>query len=230
MSGFKGKGLPQLLDDPTARRMLRDVYVQDASTIMTDDEEAVQHAERNRWRSEEIHGCNRFPMVSKEGQPALDPVRISRCSFHPTRDGSLGKFKTEHAELPMYPRRSPGWVLNDHSENQFPNLLRGRSSSNLLPDSGDQPPVHTKTSPVPADDGFRSDDDERLLPRRPDPASNHPEELIEKPEARSRMSTFQREELLTQSKILEKETSPPVKEASQHSEAESYETKHGQDF
>jgi hypothetical protein len=44
------------------------------------------------------------------------------------------------------------------------------------------------------------------------------------------MSTFQREELLTQSKILEKETSPPVKEGNQHSEAEPYKTKHGQDL
>jgi hypothetical protein len=32
--------------------------------------------------------------------------------------------------------------------------------------------------------------------------------------------------LLTQSKILEKETSPSAKEANQHSEAEPYETKH----
>ena len=54
--------------------------------------------------------------------------------------------------------------------------------------------------------------------------------LIEGSEARARMSTLQRDELLTQSKILEKETSPPAKEAKQHSQAESYETKHGQDL
>jgi hypothetical protein len=35
------------------------------------------------------------------------------------------------------------------------------------------------------------------------------------------MSTFQRDELLTQSKILEKETSPPAKEAAQHSTKQS---------
>jgi hypothetical protein len=64
---FKGKRLPQLLDDPAARRMLRDVDVQDAPPIMTDDKEAVERAERNRWHSEEIHRRNRFPMVSKKG-------------------------------------------------------------------------------------------------------------------------------------------------------------------
>src|SRR6202521_5285597 len=92
-SGPKWKRLSQLLDDPTARRMLRDINVQDVPPIMADDEEAVEHAERDRWHSEEIHGRNRFPMVSKEGQPALGRVRISRRSFHPTGDGSLGKFK-----------------------------------------------------------------------------------------------------------------------------------------
>ena len=56
-----------LLGDPSARRMLHDVNVQDASPIMTDDEEAIEHAERNRWHREEIHGGNRFPMVAKEG-------------------------------------------------------------------------------------------------------------------------------------------------------------------
>src|SRR3989440_5879298 len=96
----KWKRLPQLLDDPTARRMLRDVGVQNASTIVADDEEAVEYAEGNRWHREEIHGRNRFPMVSKEGQPTLGPVSISRRSLHPARDRSLRKFKTEHAEFP----------------------------------------------------------------------------------------------------------------------------------
>jgi len=59
-----------------------------------------------------------------------------------------------------------------------------------------------------------------LLPSRADPPSDSPEELIEDAKTRARMSTLQRDELLTQSKILEKETSPLAKEANQHSEAE----------
>ena len=226
---FKGKCLAQLLDDPTASRMLRDVNVQDAPTIMADDEEAVEHAKRNRWHSKEVHRRNAFPMVSKKGQPALGPVGISRRSFHPTRDGSLGEVKAEHEEFPLDPWCSPGWVLGDYTGDQFPNLLRRRSSSNLLPNSGDQPSVHTKACPVPAHDSFRGDQDERISPSRPDAPSDYPEELIEQAEDRARMSTFQRDELLTQSKILEKETSPPAKEAAQHSKAEPDEAKHGHD-
>jgi hypothetical protein len=44
------------------------------------------------------------------------------------------------------------------------------------------------------------------------------------------MSTLQRDELLTQSEILEKETLPPAKEAHQRSEAETEDEKHLQDL
>jgi hypothetical protein len=44
------------------------------------------------------------------------------------------------------------------------------------------------------------------------------------------MSTLQHDELLTQSEILEKETSPPAKKADHHSKAEPDEAKHGQDL
>jgi hypothetical protein len=79
----------------------------------------------------------------------------------------------------MDSRRSPRGVLNDQAEDQFPNLLRRRSPSDLPPNSGDQPPVHTKTSPVPADDGFGRHDEEGLLPSRADSPSDYPEEPIE---------------------------------------------------
>src|ERR1700687_3150152 len=115
--------------------MLRDVSVQDVPPIMTDDEEAVEHAERNRWHSEEIHGRTRFPMVSKEGQPALGPVRISRRSLHPAGDVLSESSKPSIRSSPMYPRRSPGGILNDHTEDQFASLLRCRFSSDLPPDS-----------------------------------------------------------------------------------------------
>jgi len=44
------------------------------------------------------------------------------------------------------------------------------------------------------------------------------------------MSTLQRDELLTQSEILKKESSPLTKEADQHSQVERDEAKHGLDL
>jgi hypothetical protein len=114
----------------------------------------------------------------------------------------------------MYPRCSPGWIVSDNPKDQLPNLLRRRSSSNLCPDSGDQSPVHTKNTPVPADDRFRRDDEEGLLPSRPEPPSDYPEELIEEGETRARMVTFQHTELLAEHEILQNKIPTATEEAS----------------
>jgi hypothetical protein len=108
----------------------------------------------------------------------------------------LGKVKAEHAEFPMDSRCTPGRVLSDHTEDQIPNLLRRRSPSDLLPNSGDHPPVHSKASPVPANDSFGCDDEQGVLPIRPDSPGHYPEELIDEAEGRARMSTLQGEEFV----------------------------------
>jgi len=59
--------LPELLNDPQARWVLRDVEVQDPPTVMTDHEEAVEDTKRDRWNSEEIHRRNGFPMIAQKG-------------------------------------------------------------------------------------------------------------------------------------------------------------------
>jgi hypothetical protein len=66
-SRFKWKRFPELLNDPQARWVLRDVEVQDPPTVMTDHEEAVEDTKRDRWNSEEIHRRNRFPMIAQKG-------------------------------------------------------------------------------------------------------------------------------------------------------------------
>jgi hypothetical protein len=125
--------------------MLCDMEVQDATTIVTDDKKAIEHTERDRWHGEEVHRGNRFPVITEKGKPARGRLRISRCPFHPTRDRSLGDLETEHEKLAMDAWRSPRWVLNDHSEDQFPNFLRCLSSPDGPADLGDQLRVQTES-------------------------------------------------------------------------------------
>jgi hypothetical protein len=61
-------------------------------------------------------------------------LRVPGRSFHPTRDRSLGEIKAEHEEFSMYPRRSPAWILGNHSVDQIPNLLRNSSPPCWLSD------------------------------------------------------------------------------------------------
>src|ERR1700737_3470729 len=46
--------------------MVCDIEMQDAPTIVADDEEAAQHTERNRWHGEEVHRRNCLPMVRRK--------------------------------------------------------------------------------------------------------------------------------------------------------------------
>src|SRR5260370_13854278 len=178
-SGSKWKCFSQLLDDPRACRMLCDIEVQDTPAIVTDDEKAIEHAEGDRRNSEKVHRGNRFPVITEKGKPALSRLRISRCPFHPTRDRSLRDIKTEHEKLAMDTRRSPRGVLNDHPENQFPNLLGRLSSPDWPPDLGGQLSGQMVSAPFPSHHGFGRDRNEGLLPSGPESADGDPEELVE---------------------------------------------------
>jgi hypothetical protein len=79
----------------------------------------------------------------------------------------------------MDARRSPRWILNDHREDQFLNLLRRLPSPDGPPNLGDQLPVQTESAPVPTHHGFGSDRNEGLLPSGPESADGDPEELVE---------------------------------------------------
>ena len=173
-----------------------DVEVQNVSTIMADDKEAVEHAERDRWNGKEIHGGDGFPVITKKGKPTLSRLTVPRCSLHPAGSGSLGNIKTQHEQFAVDARRTPSRILGDHAEDQIPNLLGGRSSASLLRDPGNQPPIQKETSSMPAHDRFWSDDEERLLPTGPDSLGNDPEEPVEAAQGWPRMAPLQNGKLL----------------------------------
>src|SRR5258708_20082670 len=106
-------------------------------------------------------------------------MRLSRWPVHPTRDCSLRDIKTEHEKVAMDAWRSPRWVLNDHPEYQFLNLLRRLSSSGGPPDLGDQLPIQTVAAPVPTHHRFGLDRNEGLLRSGPESAHPHPKQLFQ---------------------------------------------------
>jgi hypothetical protein len=83
---------------------------------------------------------------------------------------------------------------------------------------------------MPAENGFGCNDDEMLLPSRPDPSSDYPEELIEEAEARARMSTFQHSELLPEHEILQNKIPAATEGANQGSDPEEKQAEHGKEL
>ena len=115
--------------------MLGDVEVQNASTTMSDDKEAIEHTESNRRHGEEVHRRDGFPVISKKGEPAFGWLRVSRRSFHPPGNRSFRDIETEHEKFAVDARRSPGRILGSHPEDQLTNFLRSWSSPGGLSNS-----------------------------------------------------------------------------------------------
>ena len=176
----KRKRLPQLLDDPSAGRMLGDVEMQDTAAMVTDDKEAVEHAKADRGHGEEVHGRNRFPVIRKKHAPALGWLGASRRPLHPAGDGSLGGIEAQHEKLAVNARRAPGWVLRHHPEDQLSHFHRQFLPTNLF--SGLRAPVQSKSGTMPAKHRFGSDHQEKPSPVVPKPALRHLEELVKRAE------------------------------------------------
>jgi hypothetical protein len=75
-SSAEWKCFSQLVDDPHTRRMLRDVEVQNTPPVVTNDEEAVENAERDGGNCEEVHCSDGFPMVPEKSHPPFGRLGI----------------------------------------------------------------------------------------------------------------------------------------------------------
>ncbi len=58
--------LSQLLYKPKRTGISRHIEMQDAPTIVADDEKAVQNTKSERWDGEKVHRSNGLAMVSEE--------------------------------------------------------------------------------------------------------------------------------------------------------------------
>ena len=83
---------------------------------------------------------------------------------------------------------------------------------------------------MPANHGLRGNHDERLLPGRPTPASEHPEQFVGYAKLGFGMLAFQHGELLPECQILQEQASARTKDANEYSEPEPEPTGHGQEL
>src|SRR6266403_5548404 len=134
---------------------------------------------------------NGLAMVSEERQPSLHRVWISRGSPHPSRETPFREIETQLEQFAVNARRSPGWILSHHTEDQGANLFADTLPSSYLADSGDPRPIQTKSRSVPVHDGSRSDQDERLSPPGPAHSQRNPEQFVKGSQSTSRSLRMQ---------------------------------------
>lgn len=180
-----------------------DIEVDDARTVVADDEEAVQEVEGEGGNCKEVHGRDGFAMVMKKCLPTLGVFRISGRASYPAGDGSFGNLKAEHTEFATNARSTPGYVLSNHLENQITNFFRNLLAASSSAHIAEQGPIQAESRPVPAGHSVRSDKIEALFPVGPESAKGNPKQLVEQTQSWLRIPAFQHDELLAKSEVLQ---------------------------
>jgi len=80
---------------------------------------------------------------------------------------------------------------------------------------------------MPAHYGFRCNDDERLLPFRPESEGGYPEQLVNGAKVRTRVSPLQHGELLAKNQVLQSEASTTARQPNERPKEEQNELEHG---
>jgi hypothetical protein len=143
--------------------MTSDVEVQDAATVMADEEEAVEHVEGESWDGEEVHGGDSFAMIAKKRQPALGGFWAPGYSPHPARDGRLRHLEAEHEEFAVDARCTPSWILRDHLEDQVAHLFGDSpTAADSFSHFAEHGPIQFEPSLMPPNHRLGEDQKERL--------------------------------------------------------------------
>ena len=130
----------------------------------------------------------------------------------------------------MNARRSPGWILINHTEDQGANLFADTLPSSYLADSGDPRPIQTKSRSLPVYDGSRSDQDERLPPPGPAHSQRNPEQFVQGSQSTEGSLRMQSQQLPTESQVFEDEVHPATERTDQSAEEMSERHDHGKNF
>ena len=130
----------------------------------------------------------------------------------------------------MNARRSPGWILSNHTEDQGANLCADTLPSSYLADSGDPRPIQTKSRSMPVHDGSRSDQDERLPPPGPAHSQRNPEQFVQGSQSTARSLRVQSQQLPTESQVFEDEVRPATERTDQPAEEMPERYDHGKNF
>ena len=213
---FVGPCFSQLLHNPKSIGISRHPEVQDLTSVVADDEKAVENAKRERRDGEEVHRRNGLAMVPEKRQPSLHRMWIFPSSTDPSRDTPFRDIETQLAQFTMNARCSPGRILGNHTEDQGAKLFADTLPSAHLSESRDPGPIQTKPRPMPVHDRSRSDQDERLAPPGPASSQRNPEQLVQGSPSMARPLQVQSQQLLTERQVFKARSSRDLKALTIH--------------
>jgi len=101
-------------------------------------------------------------------------------------------------------RRTPGWILGNHAEDELTQFLADASSSCMFAMPEEPGPAHLEPRAMPAHDSFGLNEDKRRSPFRPDTTQGNSEESISARKSWTWVTLRENRQLLTQCKVFQK--------------------------
>jgi hypothetical protein len=185
--------------------------VKDSAPTMRNDEEAIQHAKRQRRHGEKIHCRDCLALIVQEGCPSLRWLRASRRFPHPAQHRSLGDIETKHFQFSVNAWRAPSSVVCDHAKDevaQFPADGFSPHASSMPRNPG---PIHLESGSMPANHRLWLDENQRLLPSAPESPQDQPEQSISGNKPRLRVPPFQNGQLLPKREVFQEKVASRAK-------------------
>jgi hypothetical protein len=115
----------------------------------------------------------------------------------------LGFDISEHLQLAVDTRRTPGAVLHDHAKDEFAQWLRCRFPAESHMSARDPLPVQLESGAMPANDGLWMHNDKNTFPIGPESPQQDPEQTVMGSKPRPRLPRRQDRKLLTECKVLQ---------------------------
>ena len=154
----KGEGLPELLGYPFRGWVGGHIEVENAASVMGQNEKHVKNLEADCGHGEKIDGDQLLDMIREEGAPSLR--RRFMAAQHVFADAALSDVDAKFEQFAMDAGCTPAGILPAHLADQMSDLMRNDGSAGLaaahLPG-----PEQAEASTMPRYDRFRPDDGKR---------------------------------------------------------------------
>jgi hypothetical protein len=167
-----------------------------------------------------------IPAQDGESTAILSWIWIPRRFPHPAQYGPFRNVEAQHLWFSMNPRRAPGGILGHQAEDELAQfnadaLPAGATSMQREPGS-----IKPEACAVPLHKRFRLNDNQCLLPGRPEATQYHPEKSVGNTQARTRLSPFQDSKLLPEGEIFQEKITTRTKEYDNRNGQELHQTQH----
>ena len=126
----------------------------------------------------------------------------------------------------MDARRAPSRVLGNHAEDEFAQFFAHAFSSRAIPPPREPSPILLESRFVPAHNGLRLNENQRLLPSRPKPSQHHPKQFILSGKPRLGLLPPQNCKLLPKRHIFQEEVATGIDRPKEQGKQELQRTEH----